>query len=119
MDTDQIFNLEEALSRVDGDRELLADLINMFLEESPKELASVRAAQARQDAAGLASAAHKLKGSVMQFCAQPLFESVKRLEVLGRAGDLTAAAPLCATVETQLIELQNILRQARVSDQGA
>ncbi len=69
----------------------------------------------RQDAAVLASAAHKLKGSVTQFCAARLLESVKKLELLGRAGDLVAAGPVCMAVETQLAELQNDLRTVQSS----
>lgn len=114
MDSSSIFNLEAALDRLDGDRELLADLIKLFLEESPKEFAAIAAALSRQDAAVLASAAHKLKGSVTQFCADRLFDSVKNLEQLGRAGDLAGAAPVCAAVEIQLAELQNALRTTRV-----
>ncbi len=110
MDLSSIFDYELALARLDGDRELFTDLVKLFLEESPKEFAAVAAALARQDASVLASAAHKLKGSVTQFCANRLLDSVKNLEKLGRAGELAAASPVCATVEHELAELQNALR---------
>ncbi len=112
MDGQDIFDLDEALARIDGDRELFATLVELFLEESPKEFAAALAALTRQDAPGLAAAAHKLKGSVMQFCAHRLLEQVKRLEELGRKGDIAAAGPVCTLVETGLAELHKALRAA-------
>ena len=88
METTTAVNISEALSRADGDRDLLLTLAGLFLQESPKEVAAVRSALGRQDCAGLASAAHKLKGSVIQMCAPRLFERTKRLEELGRQGEL-------------------------------
>jgi len=110
MERSQVFDVDEALARLDGDRELFADLAALFLEESPKELAGIRAALSGQDAPALAAAAHKLKGSVMQFCAPRLFENVKQLETFGRAANLDEAHPLYAVVERQLAELQEALR---------
>ncbi len=111
MDTTAVFDLSEALARVDGDQELFVTLAELFLQESPKEFAAVRAALSGHDSAGLASAAHKLKGSVIQFCAPRLFESVKHLEALGRQENLAAASSVCAAVDTQLAELHDALRQ--------
>jgi len=84
MDHTMALNLPEALNRVDGDQDLFIALAKIFLDESPKEAVAARAALERQDGAGLAAAAHKLKGSVMELCAPRLFESAKRLEELGR-----------------------------------
>lgn len=111
MDTTAVFDLPEALARIDGDRELFLTLADLFLQESPKEFAAVRAALSSHDSAGLARAAHKLKGSVMQFCAPRLFGSTKHLEELGRQGRLAAAEPVCTEVARQLAELHDALRQ--------
>lgn len=105
-----VYDKAAALARLEGDHELFDDLATLFLEESPKELAAIRLALDRHDAAALAASAHKLKGSVTQFCAQPLFESVKRLEGLARAGDLAAALTCSAEVESGLTALQAALR---------
>jgi HPt (histidine-containing phosphotransfer) domain-containing protein len=119
MENPIVFDRNAALAKLDGDRELFADLVCLFLEESPKELAAARAALARQDGSALSSAAHKLKGSVMQFCAHPLSESVKRLESMARCGDLASAAALCETIDRQLIDLHGVLRREIARDQAA
>ena len=86
-------------------------LAEIFLQESPKEAAAARAALERLDGAGLAAAAHKLKGSVIQMCATRLFESTKRLEELGRQGELAEALSVCMVVETRLDEVHAALRE--------
>ncbi|HSL04193.1 MAG TPA: Hpt domain-containing protein [Nitrospiraceae bacterium] len=111
MDKTAVLDLSEALNRADGDRDLFLTLAGLFLQESSKEIASARAALEQQDHAGLAAAAHKLKGSVMEMCAPRLFESTKRLEELGRQGELTKAWPVCADVETRLVEVHAVLRE--------
>lgn len=111
MDATLAFNVSEALNRADGDQELLLTLVALFLQESPKDVAAARAALARQDREGLAAAAHKLKGSVLQICAPRLFESAKRLEELGRQGEFTEAALVCADADRLLAEVHIALRE--------
>ncbi|MBI5315350.1 MAG: Hpt domain-containing protein [Nitrospirae bacterium] len=111
MDHTMALNLPEALNRVDGDQDLFLTLAQIFLDESPKEAGAARAALERQDGAGLAAAAHKLKGSVVELCAPRLFESAKRLEELGRQGELAEASSVCADVETHLAEVHAALRE--------
>jgi HPt (histidine-containing phosphotransfer) domain-containing protein len=106
-----VFDLSEALSQADGDQDLFLTLAGIFLQESPKEAAAARAALERLDGAGLAAAAHKLKGSVIQMCAPRLFESTKRLEELGRQGELAEASSVCTVVETRLDEVHAALRE--------
>lgn len=111
MDKTVVLDLSEALSRADGDQDLFLTLATLFLQESPKEAAAARAALGRQDRAGLAAVAHKLKGSVMVICAPRLFESAKRLEELGRQGEFAEASLVCADVETRLAEVHAALRE--------
>ena len=111
MDKTTVLDHSEALSRVDGDRDLFLTLVRLFLQESPKEAAAAREALGLKDGAGLVAAAHKLKGSVMELCAPRLFESAKWLEELGRQGKFAEASPVCADVETRLAEVHTALRE--------
>lgn len=111
MDSPAVLDHAAALERADGDREFFLTLAELFLQESPKEAAAARAALERQDQAGVVSAAHKLKGSVMELCAPRLLSSANRLEELGRQGALLEALPVCAEVETQLAEVHAALRE--------
>lgn len=109
MEKTAVLDLHEALSLADGDQALFLTLAGLFLQESPKVAAAVRSALERQDGAGLAAAAHKLKGSVMAICAPRLFERANRLEELGRQGELAEASSVCADVEACLAEVHAAL----------
>lgn len=93
------------LARVDGDRALLKELVGLFLEECPRRIGEIRAALARHDSPGLASAAHGLKGTLSYFAAGAAADAVRRLEMIGRDGDLKDAEAACAALEQALAHL--------------
>src|SRR5436190_507068 len=70
----------------EGDDDLLGELIDLFLEDSPGRIAGMRDAIAREDWPALASWAHGLKGSCGSLGAMHMAELCARLERLGRAG---------------------------------
>ncbi len=72
---------------------------------------AARAALERQDCVGLTAAAHKLKGSLIQMSAPRLFECAKRLEELGRQGELAETSSVCTNVEARVAEVHAALRK--------
>jgi HPt (histidine-containing phosphotransfer) domain-containing protein len=103
VEAESAFNYAEALSRVEGDTELLAELAGLFLESYPEQLSAIRIAVRDVDAKAVQHASHTLKGSVGNFAARAAFDAALELENIGRSGDLSsaaaAAAKLSATVE--------------------
>ncbi|MGQ0665787.1 MAG: Hpt domain-containing protein [Nitrospiraceae bacterium] len=110
MSHEAIFNVDEALARVDHDRDCFQTIAELFVEHGPKDLAETRAALAAQDAEALARSAHRLKGAILQFCAPAALEAATQLEALGKAGDLTSAVAVYSTLETELFRLLAALR---------
>jgi HPt (histidine-containing phosphotransfer) domain-containing protein len=106
-----VFNLDEALARVEHDRDIFQTIAELFVEHGPNDMAAVKTALAACDAVGVAQFAHRLKGSVMQLCAPVVFAGAKELEAMGRAGDLSSAGPICAELETNLFQLVEALRR--------
>lgn len=98
-------NAEILLARVDGDWTLLRELVGLFLEECPRRIGEIRAALARHDASGLAAAAHGLKGTLSYFGVGAATDAVRRLERMGRDGDLRDAEAACAALEQALAHL--------------
>lgn len=117
MDQNTIFDPKEALARVDHDTDIFQTMAELFVEQGPKDLAAAQAALAAGDAAAVARSAHRLKGAVLQFCAPSVFELTKRLEELGKAGDLTSASAVCGRLESELVRLCTELR--RFIDKGS
>ena len=101
----QPFNFSEALSNIGGDEGLLAELAAIFLEEYPELLENIRTAVANNDCEALIYHAHALKGSVSNFIALETEGAVRRLEQLGREGNLAAAPPVLGDLETALSRL--------------
>ncbi len=99
----------EALERAGGDEELLQELAELFLAESPKWLAQVRDAIAGGDAPGLQRAAHTLKGAVGTFGARAAFRAALQLETIGRAGAVTGAAEAYGALEEAIVQLERAL----------
>jgi HPt (histidine-containing phosphotransfer) domain-containing protein len=103
------FNVQEALARVDGDRELLGEMAALFLEEYPRFLAQIQEAISKKDSSALSYAAHTLKGSVGNFAANAAFDAAFTLERIGRQGDLTQAPGAFAQLENTLTQLMPAL----------
>ena len=81
---------------------LVARVIALYLETSYPVGAVIRGAVDAGDAAGIASAAHRLKSSSHEVGAIRLAELCKELEALGRAEDLDQVDALAGRVETEL-----------------
>lgn len=107
----EILDKPALLARVDGDKELLAQIIEIFLEECPKQVGEIREAVAAKDAPSLARLAHKLKGSVGNFAAKRAFEAALRLETICRKGDLSDVEEVSAQLEAEIGRLQPALRE--------
>ena len=116
MNQDPIFNLNEALARVDDDRETFQMMIELAMEHAPKDLADAQSALNAGNAQAVARVSHKLKGAILQFCAPAALHACKELEESAKAGNLAQGGQLYATLEQEVQRLLVALRQ--VYDQG-
>ena len=71
---------------------LLAELIDLFLDDAPHVLAALQAAVAASDTAMVRQLAHRLKGSSANFGATALVAVCEELEMLGRSGVIRGAS---------------------------
>jgi HPt (histidine-containing phosphotransfer) domain-containing protein len=106
------FDRAAMLAELDGDEELVTELINTMRVEAPKLVHEVRVAVAAADAALVTRAAHTLKGAVSNFGARAAADAALRLEQMGRAGDLSHASPALATLEMEMSALMRELEKA-------
>jgi HPt (histidine-containing phosphotransfer) domain-containing protein len=104
-----VINKVEILDRVDGDIELLLELIDIFREDSSRLISEIRAAVSREDAARIEHNAHSLKGSVGNFGAATAYSAAAKLEAVGGAGDLSEAGRAFGVLETEIDRVRNAL----------
>ena len=107
----EVVDWDRALARVDGDRQVLADITRLFRDQSRKLLSDVREAISRQDAKALEFAAHTLKGSVGNFTSTGPFESALELEKMGREANLGQAAQAYLMLEAELEQVMQALAE--------
>ena len=108
-----VFGLDEALARVDDDRETFQLMIELFIEHGPKDLADARSALDAGNAADVARSSHRLKGALLQFCAPAALQACKDLEAAAKEGTLTHGGQLYATLEREFQRLLAALHQVR------
>lgn len=98
-------DVRDALSRLGNDRELLSDIIEIYLEDSPALLEKIRRAVMGNDSGALQRAAHSLKGLAATLSAEDVAAASRRLEQIGASNCLDDAVAAVAQLETQLSEL--------------
>ena len=76
------------LESLGGDREILEEVVGVFLQACPEQLAAVERSVTSHDAPGLAANAHRLKGAVSIFGAEGATDAALRLEMAGMSGNL-------------------------------
>lgn len=84
-----MLDLPRVLDRLEGDRELLQELIEVYFEETPLLVDAVTSAVRERDKEGLAISAHTLKGALSNFCDSEAVTAAESLEAIARAGDFT------------------------------
>ncbi len=82
--------------------DLLGELIDLFLTDTPNVCQAVREAIAAGDADGLRRAAHSGKGSSANLGALPLSDLFRELEDLGRSGTTVGGSELMPRVDAEL-----------------
>jgi two-component system, sensor histidine kinase and response regulator len=113
--TPAIFDMAALLGRVAGDRELMIEVIRLFLEDYPGRLRNIAVAMDANDADAVRIAAHALKGAAGSLGAVAVYETSSALEQLGAEGRLDAAR---ATWERLLVDVERFVAEVRPLDRA-
>jgi len=104
-----VVDWEAAVSHFEGDVELLKEIAEMFLEESPVLMYQMREALNLGDCSALERAAHTLKGSVGNFAAKPAYEAALKVESVGRDNEMRHADKAYRRLEEEIARLKPVL----------
>jgi PAS domain S-box-containing protein len=102
-----------SMALVEGDQELLTELIGLFLSESPQLLTAIQQSSANGQSEQLMRNAHSLKGMAGNFGAQKVMTWAQELEILGRNGQTQGTASLSATLAIEVNRLNAALQAFR------
>jgi PAS domain S-box-containing protein len=101
------------LDRLGGDSQLLNELIQIYLSQSPSLLAAARRALQEKNARELAQAAHTIKGSAGNFLARATVETADRLEAFAKARDFSRARETMSALGREMERLDQALNALR------
>jgi PAS domain S-box-containing protein len=106
-----IGSLALLLDGVMGDRALLAEMADLWLADSGKQLLQIKTGFEKSDATMIARAAHALKGSVGTFQAATAQDVAKELETFAKDGDIDGARKSYAALSHQIELVRQDLRR--------
>ncbi len=104
-----ISSREEILQQLDGDEALFEKVIELFQENTPQILDSIRQSLLRHNAKELEAYAHKLLSSLGAFGADGARAVAMRLEEQGRLGDFEKADERLASLEREINKIHDAL----------
>jgi len=107
--TDSVLGLAEAMTNMDGDIELLREIIDIFAETAPPQFESIQQCIASGDVKSVAIQAHALKGGASNFCARKFVASALNLELLAKGDSLEGATAMLDEMRTDFAEVAEVL----------
>ena len=110
MPSPPVLDIEGALRRLGGDRDLFVELASFVLEDVPPLFNNLRNAVATRDAASIRGTAHALKGLVAGCGGVRVAQVAQAIESAGQGGNVAQAASLIESLNTELQLLTHALR---------
>ena len=108
-DSTELIDRVSLLERVEGDHELLTEMIHLFQQDAPILLAAMRESLERGDMSILERHAHSLKGAVGNLSANPAAAAAFQLEKDARNKNAESARKNLAEVERAVTQLMPAL----------
>lgn len=102
-----VIDLEAFKAMVGEDAlDMLPELMSMFFEETPQQLAQLRQAMSQKDSSSLAQIAHTLKGQSASVGALPFSKQCAGLMAMAREGQLSQATTKVTQIEEEYKRLE-------------
>jgi HPt (histidine-containing phosphotransfer) domain-containing protein len=105
--------VDELRESVGGDQAFLAELIDEFLKDAPRQFDALRDAAAAGDAETARRAAHTLKSNARTFGASTLASLSQQTEAAAAGGDLESVLSKLDPIEAAWTEVQPALIASR------
>ena len=104
---------EELVRTTGGDKDFLAELLQTFFDDAPKELAALHQSLLHKQAEEFRRAAHSLKSNCATFGALRLSGMFREMEEMGKSGNMAGAADRLALAEEEYAQVRPLLEAQR------
>lgn len=102
----KVADFDSALSRLDGNRRLLMDMIGFFQEDVPKLIQTIQSGLSAGDAVQIKRAAHSVKGLAAGFDAELVVRKALEIEQLAAVGQLDEIPQHLPELSKRIVELE-------------
>jgi PAS domain S-box-containing protein len=96
-----IFDVDALMERISGDKEFFKELVELFIQDTPKQFVLLKNAYENKDADKIRQLAHTIKGSAGNFGASSLQKIALSLEQAAQTGNLSKIEHLVDAVEME------------------
>jgi len=103
--TEQTLDVNDFMERVQGDKDLLFELLEIFINDYYPKRQSLKEAIDKNDHTTVEHVSHFLKGSCGNISAKPLRAIFHELEVKGKANDLQGVKKYLDEIDQKFEEL--------------
>ena len=110
---EKIIDLADVLRRIQGDKELLIELVEIFLNDTPQRFQDTARLIEKADFVELADVAHSIKGAASNIGAIKIWQSFKALEEAAKQKDLPQVHHLFQRACAEFDELKGYFPQLK------
>jgi len=94
-----------------GEADVLSEILNLFLDEVPKKIHTLRAAVTAGDAVQVQRIAHSLKGSSGNIGARAMYDVCRQLDDRAKSGELARLPPLVDELAAAYGKVETAIRR--------
>jgi HPt (histidine-containing phosphotransfer) domain-containing protein len=109
----EIIDLKDFMERVQDDKELLVELLDIFQEDFIGKRQSLEEAVKGNDVPKIKEVAHSLKGASGNISAKEMHANFLKIEQSAKTNDLTQIAVILKSVDTQFAEIKQFTEKIK------
>jgi HPt (histidine-containing phosphotransfer) domain-containing protein len=110
-----VLDVEGALTRFGGDKQLFSEMASIVLDDLPVALAKLQTAVQEGSSTGVRNHAHAIKGLLLGCGGTRAAQAAQGLENAGQRDDLERSGEMLAALESEVQEFARALRPYRRS----
>ncbi len=111
--SEAVIELNDVLHRLQGDKELLVELVKIFLDDAPGQFKKAKQLIGDGNFDELVDTAHSVKGAALNVGAEKLARSFREMEEAAKQKDLAEAKKVFKRASVELKELKKYLPQLK------
>ncbi len=106
-----VFDKDGMMSRLMDDENLAKEIVAIFLDDTPRQIAALKAHLAAGTASGAERQAHSIKGAAVNVGGEALCAVAAEIETAAKAGDLAGVADRMPELNTRFDRLKAAMEQ--------